>query len=704
MNLLSMLNVVLAMAGIYLLLSLVASGINERIASILGARAATLRMGLKAMLGPVLAEKFGEHALRASLTQPQGWVERATRKVFRSPFLGKFGKGVLERLPWGPSYVRPETVAQVVLDLVRTETGRSPVAVARGGIQASGDRKDPPVAEGLQLVLEQGLRAAERAGVKADTEVLAHIEAALATQFDATMERATGWYRRRTQVWLVVISAILTMGLNLDSLALAGALWADPQLSTDLSAAAASFVHASEGEQGAGREEAKEQPDAGGAAAPAGESGAAPAAAPDTGSTDAAKGEADAAMPTTAQVWEQLRAARVETLPMGWDQPDVPVCPESKASGSDASSQVSGEGCGAWGPYLWRHVWGWLISVFAIAAGAPFWFDMIAKITNLRAAGGLPGSSTPAPAPAAGVGEASGSKAPPTAPPAGPGATPLAGLPEVLRTGPSRRRALLAAEAAELAYESDEEARTKRAAALGLSALKVVESAKTGTAVLCGVLRDGTRIVAFRGTEPTQLKDAKTDLSATLKLAEDGAEGREHAGFAAALASVEAALDDWCAQQGGGPLLVCGHSLGGALACLYARARAVAAARAGGPVADLELVTFGCPRVGDADHAAALNRLVPRHLRFVHDDDVVTRVPLRTMGYRHAGTVLFFDGSGLLGATPAGWVQFLNRAVAASENLQNALAKGVKDHSMARYLRLVTNTLDGEAESSPGES
>ncbi len=36
------------------------------------------------------------------------------------------------------------------------------------------------------------------------------------------------------------------------------------------------------------------------------------------------------------------------------------------------------------------HILGWLITTFAIALGAPFWFDMLGKVTNIRNAGRKP--------------------------------------------------------------------------------------------------------------------------------------------------------------------------------------------------------------------------------------------------------------------------------------------------------------------------
>ena len=56
-----------------------------------------------------------------------------------------------------------------------------------------------------------------------------------------------------------------------------------------------------------------------------------------------------------------------------------------------------------------------------------------------------------------------------------------------------------------------------------------------------------------------------------------------------------------------------------------------------------EVATFGSPRVGtkrDIQHAKV------RHLRWVNNNDIVTRVPSCWLRYRHAGTRMHLDSKG----------------------------------------------------------
>ncbi|MEA2450667.1 MAG: hypothetical protein QOG63_2599, partial [Thermoleophilaceae bacterium] len=50
--------------------------------------------------------------------------------------------------------------------------------------------------------------------------------------FDHVMERASGWYKRRVQVMLTVIAAVIAIGLNVDTAHVASTLWKDEAVRT----------------------------------------------------------------------------------------------------------------------------------------------------------------------------------------------------------------------------------------------------------------------------------------------------------------------------------------------------------------------------------------------------------------------------------------------------------------------------------------
>lgn len=82
------------------------------------------------------------------------------------------------------------------------------------------------------------------------------------------------------------------------------------------------------------------------------------------------------------------------------------------------------------------------------------------------------------------------------------------------------------------------------------------------------------------------------------------------------------------------------------------------------------LYDFGAPRVGDRVFEHTFDQdSGARNFRFVNNTDLVTRVPLRAMGFSHAGTLLYFTDKGELTADPGWWDAFLNRMQGRIEDL-----------------------------------
>lgn len=198
---------------------------------------------------------------------------------------------------------------------------------------------------------------------------------------------------------------------------------------------------------------------------------------------------------------------------------------------------------------------------------------------------------------------------------------------------PTPGQAHLLAVAAHLAYHQPS-AQQETWQSLGWSGLQVVS--RQGLAV--SVIGDTRhRIVAFRGTDPSQAGNLRTDCDARWQTM---ATGRIHRGFAEALDQLWSALSAIL-----GPSDHChftGHSLGGALAIL-------AGWRWQG---SRQAVVFGCPRIGDAQAVTAIDQALPVW-RYENCCDAVPHLPPRWAGWRHAGQRLFLDDRGRLGLDPS---------------------------------------------------
>lgn len=152
----------------------------------------------------------------------------------------------------------------------------------------------------------------------------------------------------------------------------------------------------------------------------------------------------------------------------------------------------------------------------------------------------------------------------------------------------------------------------------------------------------GTRVLglqdplAFQASLAPSFNDIVTDVR--FPQAPFGG-GHVHSGFADAFqafgSNLRKRLDALAA--GGRSVWFAGHSLGGALATL--------AAERFDPGRFQGLYTFGCPRIGDAAFASLLN--VPTHFRFVHDQDLIPRLP-PPVRYVHAGRLVYIDHDGVV--------------------------------------------------------
>lgn len=85
-----------------------------------------------------------------------------------------------------------------------------------------------------------------------------------------------------------------------------------------------------------------------------------------------------------------------------------------------------------------------------------------------------------------------------------------------------------------------------------------------------------------------------------------------------------------------GRIRIAGHSLGAAMSVL-----AAVDIQYNYPHSDIEVILFGCPRVGNRAFSKSYNKRVFKTVRVVNGNDIVTKVPLFLMGYRHVGAPFY---------------------------------------------------------------
>ncbi len=349
------LDVIIGLVFVFSLLSVVCSAVAEGIEAIVRRRATGLQAGLRRLLeadGTSYVDAFYKHPLIQAFYDANG-----RRK---------------------PSYIPSRSFAIAVLDVL-----------------AKSPRVKADALTYIDRLPDDALGNAVRALAKSAGDKWEDTLGAVQGWFDDAMDRVSSAYKRGTHWILLVLGLGVAGTLNADAINIASMLATDPALRESVVDAALRRANApapapSAQDTGAskpapkvsGAPAARGRADVRPASAPGGSGGGAPQviapAQPSDPPAQPAGPAAPAASPpagggssdggTTAAAMEQLQAL---SLPIGW-------------SGAKLTQDPRGipETQAAW----LTKILGILVTGFALSLGAPFWFDVLNKVAQLRTA------------------------------------------------------------------------------------------------------------------------------------------------------------------------------------------------------------------------------------------------------------------------------------------------------------------------------
>jgi len=289
----TILDVAIGMVFVYLLISLICSSLNELIEAKMKNRAKDLEKGITNLLGnPDLAQRLYAHPLVKAL------YTRGDK----------------------PSYIPAQTFSLALWNLATyAQEGKdAAVAVTRSlpeirkavaGLPDEGGLKDLKLA--LLTLMDEAGNDLDRARKNVER------------WYDDAMDRASGWYKRRTQWILLALGLAFAVALNIDSLKIADQLYLDtPKREAIVSAA--------------------------------------------QGYAAAAKTQG-----TMQDPGVEANYAKIKKLgfPLGWSREDFPA---------DGSNGVD------WLGTILLKLLGLLATALAVSLGAPFWFDVLNKFMVVR--------------------------------------------------------------------------------------------------------------------------------------------------------------------------------------------------------------------------------------------------------------------------------------------------------------------------------
>lgn len=269
-------------------------------------------------------------------------------------------------------------------------------------------------------------------------------------------------------------------------------------------------------------------------------------------------------------------------------------------------------------------------------------------------------------------------------------------------TGFTPNNALCLAAASELAYVKDETVRTAKLIQWGFTQSRMVDINKKPfvdtQAFVCS--NSNTLLIAFRGTEPTDLQDWLTNVRFDLTEGPiRNIQNKVHRGFMEALDSAwpQLAAAITALRTSDQAIWVTGHSLGAALATLAA-ARFSLGDGIGNRQIDVQgLYTFGQPRTGNRGFVKAFDqRFQGRSFRFVNNNDIVPEVPPMgfVLKYWHIDRLIYINASGRLRPEISLAYRIIDGIKGLTKDLGKLGADALKDHSMNNYVRAIRRYLD----------
>lgn len=195
--------------------------------------------------------------------------------------------------------------------------------------------------------------------------------------------------------------------------------------------------------------------------------------------------------------------------------------------------------------------------------------------------------------------------------------------------------------------------------------------------------------MAFRGSDET--KDWLDNFTAT-KIDVPHFDAECHKGFYKHFEKIWQQLEDIHKKRREEktlPLFFTGHSLGGALATI-----ATAQWILDGDRQFTSTYTFGQPRAVTLKLARTLAPMCgSRFFRFHNNNDIVTRVPPRAMGFSHVGQIAYIDTDKEIYLDPGFWFRFQDRLHGAWDAFQKK-EPGIDifaDHDINDYLFAIKN-------------
>lgn len=330
------LNVVIGLVFIYLLYSLLASIIQEIIATNLGMRSWLLKKAIRRMLDD------GDTARHLS------------QLFYRHPLIKYLGEDKLRKRP---SYMTAQNFSKVVVDMLRGQSAK-PGQDFEPLIQSSLDNAKmqwEPV-----TIMPETLSYLNSLWADAEGDI-DRFRIILEKWFNDTMEHATGWYKKKIQFMLFFIGLSFAVLFNVDTLSIAQRLSSNPKLAEQLADNAAAYLETHKELENKLSRNTRKQP------------------ADSAGTSNATNAKLD-----SISNYMAVRSAKLIDSANVMIKADIAGTNDLLGLGWRCHCSLHPEEICVRENFNYRSIIGWLLTALAISLGAPFWFDLLNKFIQLR--------------------------------------------------------------------------------------------------------------------------------------------------------------------------------------------------------------------------------------------------------------------------------------------------------------------------------
>lgn len=337
---------------VYLLMSIMVSAVNEAFVSFRSHRGKELKDALTLALDD---------------NQNKNWVEL----IYDHPLIDTLKKS--EKRP--PSYISAASFATSLIEVISNEAIKDSYKVSGENITyESVPSNSSPLEnfkEGLGKLKHSDTKILLQSFVNNSDNNYDTLKLNIENWFNEYMDRVTGWYKKKAVRRLRVIAVILTIIMNVNTIDVSTALWTNAVLRESVVATAENFAKQNSTLPNSKKDTTLEQ--------------------------------------QVSHIKGLYKDMGMLNLPIGWEDQNKKIDTLRKNYGDNKSAIKGRKDIGSikkwflkiflWKNYAWdflgiyfsqigiKRLLGWLFTAIAISFGAPFWFDMLNKLINLRNAG-----------------------------------------------------------------------------------------------------------------------------------------------------------------------------------------------------------------------------------------------------------------------------------------------------------------------------